>query len=70
MSKVTSDKAAEIVGNRFELVLIATDRAREISKGSSPRLRTNSKPTSAALEEIEEGLYTKQEWLENKRTKR
>jgi DNA-directed RNA polymerase omega subunit len=65
MSKITVDEAVvKVGGNRFELILIAAERAREISRGSTPRMKTTSRPVSAALEEIEAGLYTKEEYLD------
>jgi DNA-directed RNA polymerase omega subunit len=64
MSKITVDEAVvKVGGNRFDLVLIASERAREITRGSAPRLQTTTKPISTALEEIEQGLYTREEWL-------
>lgn len=65
MSKITVDKEVEMVGgNRFELILIAAERARELSRGSTPRVVSTFKPVSLALEEIGAGLYTKQEYLD------
>jgi DNA-directed RNA polymerase subunit omega len=65
MSKITVDAEVEMVGgSRFELILIAAERAREIARGSTPRLVTTSKPVSAALEEIGAGLYTKEEYMD------
>jgi DNA-directed RNA polymerase omega subunit len=65
MSKITVDEAVvKVGGNRFELILIATERARELARGSTPRMKTASRPVSAALEEIEAGLYTKEEYLD------
>jgi DNA-directed RNA polymerase omega subunit len=34
MARITSQKAAEAVGNRFDLVLIASARARELKRVS------------------------------------
>lgn len=65
MSKITVDEAVvKVGGSRFELILIAAERARELARGSTARLVTDSKPVSAALEEIEAGLYTKEEYLD------
>jgi DNA-directed RNA polymerase subunit omega len=65
MSKITVDEAVvKVGGNRFELILIAAERARELARGSTPRMKTDSRPVSAALEEIEAGLYTKEEYLD------
>jgi len=45
------------VDNRFDLVLIASKRARNLSLGAEPLLPTNNdKPSVIALREIAEGL--------------
>ena len=48
------------VGNRFDLVLIASRRARQIATGGKEPLvePENDKPTVIALREIEAGLIT------------
>lgn len=56
MARITSQKAVEAVGNRFDLVLIASVRARELKKNYAPKILTNSGPVVTALKEIEEGL--------------
>jgi len=64
MARYTSELAAEAIGNRFELVLAASQRAREIKNGSIQRV--DGKDATAvvtALREIEAGKYTKAEWL-------
>lgn len=63
MARVTSQKAQEICG-RFELILIATARAREIGNGSPP-LTDNPGATGivTALREIEEGKIDPQTYL-------
>ncbi|MCV5979702.1 DNA-directed RNA polymerase subunit omega, partial [Escherichia coli] len=50
------------VGNRFDLVLIAARRARQMQTGGKDALvpEENDKPTVIALREIEEGLITKE----------
>lgn len=52
----------EKVGNRFDLVLIAARRARQMQTGGKDALvpEENDKPTVIALREIEEGLITKE----------
>ena len=60
MARVTVEDAVEKVGNRFDLVLLAARRARQISLGSNPLVEEEKdKPTVIALREIEEGLITK-----------
>jgi len=63
MARITSQKAAEAIGNQFDLVLVASERARELKRGSLPKLKTDNAEIVTALKEIEEGLYTKQDYL-------
>ena len=63
MARITSQAAAKKVGNLFELVLVASQRAREIRRGSIPKVGDKNSPCVAALKEIEEGHYTKQDYL-------
>ncbi len=60
MARVTVEDAVEKVGNRFDLVLIASRRARQIATGGKEPLvdPENDKPTVIALREIEAGLIT------------
>jgi DNA-directed RNA polymerase omega subunit len=60
---MSDEGAAAVGGSRFDLVLVATQRARAISRGSAPRLKTDNGPIVTALKEVEAGLYTKQEFL-------
>ena len=53
MARITVEDCLEVVDNRFELVLMATKRARQISKGADPLVdSSNDKPTVLALREI------------------
>ena len=53
MARITVEDCLEVVDNRFELVLMATERARQLSKGAEPTLDpSNDKPTVVALREI------------------
>jgi len=60
MARVTVEEAVDKVGNRFDLVLIASRRARQIATGGKDPLVEveNDKPTVLALREIEAGLIT------------
>jgi DNA-directed RNA polymerase subunit omega len=49
----------DYVDNRFDLVLLATKRARQLVNGVEPLLPwENDKPTVMALREIADGLIT------------
>jgi DNA-directed RNA polymerase subunit omega len=57
MARITVEDCLENVQNRFELVLTATKRARQIGHGSEPLVEEeNDKPTVIALREIAAGL--------------
>ena len=56
MARTTVEDCLEVVDNRFELVLMATKRARQIAKGAEPLIvAENDKPTVLALREIAGG---------------
>ncbi|MCH8502861.1 MAG: DNA-directed RNA polymerase subunit omega [Ectothiorhodospiraceae bacterium] len=55
MARVTVEDCLGKVANRFELVLVASKRARQIANGSQPFVPLeNDKPTVLALREIAE----------------
>ncbi len=57
MARTTVEDCLEHVDNRFQLVLIAAKRAREIAAGEEPLVPVdNDKPTVIALREIAAGL--------------
>jgi len=60
MARITVEDCLGKVGNRFELVLLATKRARQIARGVEPLVAANNdKPTVIALREIAEGKVDK-----------
>lgn len=58
MARVTVEDCLEHVENRFELVMVAAKRARNIAvHGEQPLVEwENDKPTVVALREVSEGL--------------
>jgi DNA-directed RNA polymerase subunit omega len=60
MARVTVEDCLEHVANRFELVMVASKRARQMATGGKdPMVHEESdKPTVIALREIAEGLVT------------
>lgn len=57
MARITVEDCLVNINNRFELVLTATKRARQIGHGADPMVQEeNDKPTVLALREIAEGL--------------
>ena len=62
MARVTVEEAVKQVGNRFDLVLVAARRARQLAVEGKEALvdEQNDKPTVIALREIEAGLINQQ----------
>ena len=61
MARVTVEDCLDHVDNRFDLVLLATKRARQLMHGVDPLLPwENDKPTVMALREIAAGLVDDQ----------
>ncbi len=60
MARVTVEDAVNKIGNRFDLILLASRRARQLAvQGKQPLVEEeNDKPTVVALREIEAGLIT------------
>lgn len=59
MARVTVEDCLENVENRFQLVLVAAKRARQLQSGSTPHVSwENDKPTVVALREIAAGKVT------------
>ncbi|MBX3724937.1 MAG: DNA-directed RNA polymerase subunit omega [Xanthomonadales bacterium] len=55
MARITVEDCLKVVENRFELVLMASKRARQLTKGAEPTIASeNDKPTVLALREIAE----------------
>ena len=60
MARVTVEDCLENVANRFELVMVASKRARQMATGGKDPLvnEESDKPTVIALREIADGLVT------------
>lgn len=57
MARITVEDCLKNVNNRFELVLIASKRARQLAQGKDPLVPANhDKPTIIALREIAANL--------------
>lgn len=68
MARITVEDCLDKVDNRFELVLVATKRARQIQFGNDVRVdMENDKPTVVALREIAENKISIAEIEANER---
>ena len=78
MARVTVEDCLAVVDNRFELVLMASKRARQLSKGAQSALEDDGnedKPTVLALREIaarrvDQGMIDEVERVERERAER
>lgn len=55
MARITSETATLAVGSRYDLVLIASRRVRELRNGYAPTVPAESNEIVTALKEIEQG---------------
>jgi DNA-directed RNA polymerase subunit omega len=55
LARVTVEDCLEKVGNRFALVILGAERARQLSKGGRPLVACDNKPAVTALREIADG---------------
>lgn len=66
MARVTVEDCVTKISNRFDLVLVSAQRARQLSSGTPPLLeRDNDKNPVVALREIAEGLVSPEEMRES-----
>ena len=56
MARITVEDCVTVVPNRFELCLVASNRAKSILSGAGTSLDRKEKPAVIALREIAEGL--------------
>ena len=59
MARLTVEDCLEHIDNRYDMVLLASKRARQIAMGADPLVPINNdKPTVIALREIADQLVT------------
>ena len=56
MARVTIEDCLEKIDNAYDIVSLASQRAKDILDGSEPKIDYSGKPTVVALKEIAEGL--------------
>lgn len=55
MARVSIEDCLDKVDNRFALVIVASDRTRQLMEGADPLVKTKNKEAVIALREIAEG---------------
>ena len=56
---LTSEAAVAAIGNRYDLVLVASRRLRELNRGDMRKVASKNSNSVAVLEEIEQGKITR-----------
>jgi DNA-directed RNA polymerase subunit omega len=59
MARITVEDCLEKVPSRFELVILAAQRARQLFKGAKPLIESDNREVVVALREIAEGKVKK-----------
>jgi DNA-directed RNA polymerase subunit omega len=59
MSRITVEDCLQKINNRFELVMLASKRARQLFKGAKPLIEADNREVVVALREIAEGKVRK-----------
>lgn len=59
MSRITVEDCLQKVDNRFELVMLASKRAKQLFKGAKPHVRSHNREVVVALREIADGKVKK-----------
>lgn len=55
MARITVEDCLKKIPNRFQMVLVAAYRARQLTQGHKPMVDAKDKPSVIALREIAEG---------------
>jgi DNA-directed RNA polymerase subunit omega len=55
MARITVEDCLDKVSSRFELVMLASKRARQLSKGAKPLIESDNRDIVIALREIAAG---------------
>ncbi len=55
MARITVEDCLKKVPNRFQMVLVAAYRARQLAQGYAPKVEAKDKPAVIALREIAHG---------------
>ena len=55
MARITVEDCLEKISNRFELVMLASKRARQLLQGATPLVESDNREIVTALREIADG---------------
>lgn len=59
MARVTVEDCLKVIPNRFELVMLASQRARQLLKGAKPLVDDDNREVVVALREVAAGVVRK-----------
>lgn len=61
MARITVEDSMKLVPNRFVLVVIASERAKNLLRGAKPFVNSDNRPIVTALREVAAGKITYKE---------
>ena len=64
MARVTVEDCLEKIHNRFSLVVLASERARQLAAGAPPLVKCENKAAVTSLREVAKGMVTFNENVE------
>lgn len=56
MARISSEEAVNKIGNRFDLIIVASQRVRELRRGYKSKVPSKEGAVVTALTEIEQGF--------------
>ena len=65
MGRLTSETASQAIGSKYDLVLVAARRIRELRNGYAPLIQSRDSDISITMDEIEQGLVGRDYLLKN-----
>jgi DNA-directed RNA polymerase subunit omega len=65
VARITVEDCLAKEGNRFALIMLAAERARQLSRGATPRVASHNKVAVVALREIAAGHVRFRELVKN-----
>ena len=54
--EITTEECTKVIENKYEMILMAAARARELERGAPPMLATDNKTCVTAMKELAAGL--------------
>lgn len=57
--EITTEECTKVIPNKYEMILMATARARELERGATPMVEGDNKLCVTAMKEVAAGLVAR-----------